>query len=120
LRPKPSSPAPCAPFVHTKLADVGASVAPTLERPPGTKLLRMCAQGAHNLSIAWGEAGVPGSQIKAASVRETVVLAGSAINPIDANRAGELSRAPPKRRDAMVNMLAAPRELVFTAPRQVR
>jgi pilus assembly protein CpaC len=49
---------------------------------------------------------IPGSQIKAESVGENVVLTGSVINPIDANRAGELAGRYTKKRDAVVNMLA--------------
>ena len=49
---------------------------------------------------------IPGSQIKAESVGDNVVLAGSVITPIDANRAAELAGRYTKKRDAVVNMLA--------------
>src|SRR5690349_4264856 len=49
---------------------------------------------------------IPGSQIKAESVGDNVVLTGSVINPIDANRAAELAGRYTKKRDAVVNMLA--------------
>jgi Flp pilus assembly secretin CpaC len=49
---------------------------------------------------------IPGSQIKAEAVGDNVVLTGSVINPIDANRAAELAGRYTKKRDAVVIMLA--------------
>jgi len=49
---------------------------------------------------------IPGSQIKAESVGDNVVLTGSVITPIDANRAAELAGRYTKKRDAVANMLA--------------
>jgi pilus assembly protein CpaC len=48
---------------------------------------------------------IPGSQIRAESVGDNVVLTGSVINPIDANRAADLAGRYTKKKDAVVNML---------------
>jgi pilus assembly protein CpaC len=50
---------------------------------------------------------LPGSKIRVETMGENVVLTGSVVNPIDANRAGELaSRFMKKKGDNVVNMLA--------------
>ena len=48
---------------------------------------------------------LPGSKIKTEMVGETLVLSGSVVNPIDANRAGELASKFVKKKDNVVNML---------------
>lgn len=49
---------------------------------------------------------LPGSRIRVESVGDNVVLTGSVISPIDANRAGELAARYAKKKDAVINMLA--------------
>jgi pilus assembly protein CpaC len=49
---------------------------------------------------------LPGARIKVEAVGDNVVLTGSVINPIDANRAAELASRYTKKKDAVVNMLA--------------
>jgi pilus assembly protein CpaC len=50
---------------------------------------------------------LPGSKIKVETMGDNVVLTGSVVNPVDANRAGELaSRFMKKKGDNVVNMLA--------------
>jgi pilus assembly protein CpaC len=49
---------------------------------------------------------LPGSRVKAESIGENIVLTGSVINPVDANRAGEIASRYAKKKDAVVNMLA--------------
>jgi pilus assembly protein CpaC len=48
---------------------------------------------------------LPGSRIKVESVGDNVVLTGSVINPVDANRAAEMAGRYTKKKDAIVNML---------------
>jgi pilus assembly protein CpaC len=49
---------------------------------------------------------IPGARIRVESVGDNVVLTGSVINPIDANRAAELAGRYAKKKDAVVNMLS--------------
>jgi pilus assembly protein CpaC len=49
---------------------------------------------------------LPGSHIKVEALGDNVVLTGSVINPIDANRAAELAARYTKKKDAVVNMLS--------------
>jgi pilus assembly protein CpaC len=49
---------------------------------------------------------LPGSRIKVEAIGENVVLTGSVLTPIDANRAGEIAGRYTKKKDAVVNMLA--------------
>lgn len=50
---------------------------------------------------------LPGSKIRVETMGENVVLTGSVVNPVDANRAGELAnRFMKKKGDNVVNMLA--------------
>ena len=49
---------------------------------------------------------LPGSRIKVEAVGDNVVLTGSVVNPIDANRAAEIAGRYTKKKDAVVNMLA--------------
>ena len=49
---------------------------------------------------------LPGSRIKVEPLGDNVVLTGSVINPIDANRAAELAARYTKKKDAVVNMLS--------------
>jgi pilus assembly protein CpaC len=49
---------------------------------------------------------LPGARIKAEAVGENVVLMGSVINPIDANRAADIAARYTKKKDSVVNMLA--------------
>ena len=48
---------------------------------------------------------LPGARIKVEAVGDNVVLTGSVLNPIDANRAGELASRYAKKKDSVVNML---------------
>ena len=49
---------------------------------------------------------LPGSKVKAEMMGDTVVLSGSVMTPIDANRASDLAAKFVKKKDAVVNMLA--------------
>jgi pilus assembly protein CpaC len=49
---------------------------------------------------------LPGSKIRAEMMGDTVVLAGSVANPVDANRAADLASRMVKAKDKVVNMLA--------------
>lgn len=49
---------------------------------------------------------LPGAHVKAESVGDNVVLTGSVINPVDANRAAELAARYVKKKDGVVNMLS--------------
>ena len=49
---------------------------------------------------------LPGSRIKVEAVGDNVVLRGSVLNPIDANRAADIASRYTKKKDAVVNMLA--------------
>ena len=49
---------------------------------------------------------LPGARIKVEAVGDNVVLRGSVLNPIDANRAGDIASRYTKKKDAVVNMLA--------------
>ncbi len=49
---------------------------------------------------------LPGSRIKVEAVGENVVLTGSVLNPIDANRAADIAGRYTKKKDAVVNMLS--------------
>jgi pilus assembly protein CpaC len=48
---------------------------------------------------------LPGARIKAEAVGDNVVLTGSVINPIDANRANDIAARYAKKKDSVVNML---------------
>jgi pilus assembly protein CpaC len=48
---------------------------------------------------------LPGARIKVEAVGDNVVLTGSVLNPIDANRANELASRYAKKKDSVVNML---------------
>jgi pilus assembly protein CpaC len=48
---------------------------------------------------------IPGSRIQAEMMGENVVLSGSVLSPIDANRAAELAARFIKKKDGVVNML---------------
>jgi pilus assembly protein CpaC len=49
---------------------------------------------------------LPGARIKVEAVGENIVLTGSVVNPIDANRAAEMAARYTKKKDTVVNMLA--------------
>ena len=49
---------------------------------------------------------LPGSKIRAEMVGDNVVLSGSVVDPVDANRAAELAGRFVKKKDSVVNMLA--------------
>ncbi len=49
---------------------------------------------------------LPGSRIHVEALGDNVVLTGSVINPIDANRAMELAQRYAKTKDAVINMLS--------------
>jgi pilus assembly protein CpaC len=49
---------------------------------------------------------LPGSKINVESLGDNVVLTGSVISPIDANRAAELAGRYTKKKDSVVNMLS--------------
>ena len=48
---------------------------------------------------------IPGSRINAEMMGENVVLSGSVLSPVDANRAAELAARFIKKKDGVVNML---------------
>jgi pilus assembly protein CpaC len=48
---------------------------------------------------------LPGSKIKAEMMGENVVLSGSVVDPVDANRASDLAARFVKKKDGVVNML---------------
>src|SRR5512139_794952 len=50
---------------------------------------------------------LPGSKIRAEMMGDTVVLGGSVMNPVDANRAADLASRMVKSKDKVVNMLAS-------------
>jgi len=49
---------------------------------------------------------IPGSRIRAETVGDNVVLTGSVVSPIDANRAADIAGRFIKKKDGVVNMLA--------------
>lgn len=49
---------------------------------------------------------LPGARIKVESVGDNVVLTGSVISPIDANRAADMAGRYSKKKDSVVNMLS--------------
>jgi pilus assembly protein CpaC len=49
---------------------------------------------------------LPGSRIKVEALGDNVVLTGSVLNPIDANRAADIAGRYAKKKDAIVNMLS--------------
>jgi pilus assembly protein CpaC len=49
---------------------------------------------------------IPGARIRVEAVGDNVVLLGSVVNPIDANRAAEMAARYSKKKDAVVNMLS--------------
>ena len=49
---------------------------------------------------------LPGARIKAEAVGDNVVLTGSVLNPIDANRANDIAARYAKKKDSVVNMLS--------------
>ena len=49
---------------------------------------------------------LPGARIKVEAVGDNVVLTGSVVNPIDANRADEMAARYAKKKDNVVNMLS--------------
>jgi pilus assembly protein CpaC len=48
---------------------------------------------------------LPGAKIKVESMGDNIVLTGSVMTPVDANRAAELAQRTMKKKDAVVNML---------------
>jgi pilus assembly protein CpaC len=48
---------------------------------------------------------LPGSKIKVETMGDNIVLTGSVMTPVDANRAAELAQRTMKKKDAVVNML---------------
>ena len=59
---------------------------------------------------------LPGARIKVEAVGDNVVLTGSVLNPIDANRANDLAARYAKKKDSVVNMLsvAAKEQVLLT------
>ena len=49
---------------------------------------------------------LPGSKVRAEMMGDTVVLGGSVMNPVDANRAADLASRMVKSKDKVVNMLS--------------
>jgi pilus assembly protein CpaC len=49
---------------------------------------------------------LPGARVKVEAVGENVILTGSVLNPIDANRASEIASRYAKKKDSVVNMLS--------------
>jgi pilus assembly protein CpaC len=76
--------------------------------PDGQKLLLLEISVARDL-IPLSDALarlLPGSRIKVEAVGDNVVLSGSVLNPIDANRAAEIAGRYAKKKDSVVNMLS--------------
>ena len=48
---------------------------------------------------------LPGAKIKVESMGDNIVLTGSVMTPVDANRAAELAQRTMKKKDSVVNML---------------
>ena len=78
--------------------------------PDGQKLLLLEVTVARDLTTLSDALNrlLPGSRIKVEAVGDNVVLRGSVLNPIDANRAGDIASRYTKKKDAVVNMLASP------------
>jgi pilus assembly protein CpaC len=49
---------------------------------------------------------LPGAKVKAEAMGDNVVLSGSVMNPVDANRAAEMAGKFIKKKDGVINMLA--------------
>ena len=64
---------------------------------------------------------LPGSRIKVEAVGDNIVLTGSVLNPIDANRAADIAGRYSKKKDSVVNMLGVvAKEQVQHHPRGCR
>jgi pilus assembly protein CpaC len=75
--------------------------------PDGQKVLLLEIVVARDLS-ALGEALhrlLPGSKITVDTMGDNVVLTGSVMTPVDANRAAELAQRAMKKKDSVINML---------------
>jgi pilus assembly protein CpaC len=75
--------------------------------PDGQKLLLLEVTVARDLTTLADALArlLPGSRIKVEAVGDNVVLTGSVLNPIDANRAAAIAGRYTKKKDAIVNML---------------
>ena len=77
--------------------------------PDGQKILFLELTVTRDLSALQDSLNrlLPGAKIRAEAMGDNVVLAGSVANPVDANRAAELAAKFIKKKDGVVNMLAA-------------
>jgi pilus assembly protein CpaC len=93
--------------VYLLAKDVGDANA-FLIGPDGQKLVFLEVSVARDFSALTDALNrlIPGARIKVEAVGDNVVLTGSVVNPIDANRAAELAGRYAKKKDAVVNMLA--------------
>ena len=76
--------------------------------PDGQKLVLLEVTVARDLTTLTDALNrlLPGARIKVEAVGDNVVLTGSVLNPIDANRAADIASRYTKKKDAVVNMLA--------------
>ena len=76
--------------------------------PDGQKLLLLEVTVARDLTTLSDALArlLPGSRIRVEAVGDNIVLTGSVLNPIDANRAGDIAGRYVKKKDAIVNMLS--------------
>jgi pilus assembly protein CpaC len=76
--------------------------------PDGQKLLLLEVTVARDLGpLAEALARLlPGSRIKLEAIGENIVMSGSVLNPVDANRAAEIASRFAKKKDSIVNMLS--------------
>ncbi|MGQ0672781.1 MAG: type II and III secretion system protein family protein [Hyphomicrobium sp.] len=77
--------------------------------PDGQKVLFMELTVTRDLSALQDSLNrlLAGAKIRVEAMGENVVLAGSVLNPVDANRAQEMAAKFIKRKDGVINMLAA-------------
>ena len=75
--------------------------------PDGQKLLLLEVTVARDLTTLSDALArlLPGSRIKVEAVGDNIVLTGSVLNPIDANRAADIAGRYSKKKDSVVNML---------------
>ncbi len=94
--------------VYLLAKDVGESNAFFIG-PDGQKILFLELTVTRDLSALQDSLNrlLPGAKIRAEAMGDNVVLAGSVANPVDANRAADLAAKFIKKKDSVVNMLAA-------------
>ena len=94
--------------VYLLAKDVGESNAFFIG-PDGQKVLFLELTVTRDLSSLQDSLNrlLPGAKIRAESMADNVVLSGSVVNAVDANRAAELAAKFIKKKDGVVNMLVA-------------